>query len=1138
MLDGNCIGDKMIGLEKKIKEIVDFNSLVDYLRDELGWPLDADDYEDLTFDYEPDELGIDDSVAVKIREIKELRKFTHDQPWGVFYIDFEPKRLPVVVLRRILRCLVPKKRSSADHTAIPTWLCNDLLFISSCGESHSRTISFAHFSDKKNGQSVLETFSWDSQETHFHYLENIHLENLQFPKDPSDHNAWKDQWASAFTHEHRYVIRTAKDLSHELALLADRTRKCVADVYHFEKKNGPMHNLHDVFKKLLIHDQTLDDFTDMIAQTIAYGLFSARAFQNKILSTEHLKEMIPPTNPFLRELMGILCELQGVGNHNLDFNELGISEIVQMLNEVNIDAILHDFGRTSKGGIEDPVIHFYESFLKEYDAKKKIERGVFYTPKPVVSYIVQSVHESLKKDFGLELGLADTTTWQEWYERQGKKRIPKHIDGNEPFVQILDPATGTGTFLETVIHVVAHEMKRKWEREGNKKDEINRLWNEYVPKHLLPRLNGFELMMAPYAVAHMKLGLALSETGYDFNINTPRLRVFLTNTLEEAHEYRETLFANLVAEEVNEASKVKADKPITIIIGNPPYSGESKNKGAWIMKLMEDYKREPGGIEKLNERNPKWINDDYVKFLRMGQYFINKHNFGILSYINPHGFLDNPTFRGMRWDLLKTYDYIYLMDLHGNAKKKEKCPDGSKDDNVFDIMQGVAINLLIKTNKTQGKRISKVYHYDLFGKREDKYHFLWRANIDKVHWSKLLNAEPNYFFVNKDFDSQKTYDLGFSVTKLFESNTVGIVTSRDHFVIANNKKDLKNRIQDFFTRDKEYIEKKYKLKENKRFNINKVKDAINYSENAIQQVSYRPFDEKYIYYESHFIERQRKKIMNNFLKNENLGLALCRQFKTGDQYVHCFISDKIIESCYVSNRTSEITSIFPIYKYNENLFSEKKFKSNFNKSIIENLKKILYLDFGHENHLAKDKFTAIDLLDYIYSVLYSPKYRKAYKEFLKIDFPNIPYPKNKKFFFDMVELGRALRELHLLKSPLLKQMITNFVGTGNNQITRNFTKNSIGWEFTNETELMGRVWVNSSQFFNKISLAAWNFYIGGYQPAQKWLKDRKGSSLSTDDIKHYQKIIVALTETINIMQQIDELIEENGGISEAFLTDF
>jgi predicted helicase len=768
--------------------------------------------------------------------------------------------------------------------------------------------------------------------------------------------------------------------------------------------------------------------------------------------------------------------------------------------------------------MEDPIIHFYETFLAEYDPKLRKARGVWYTPAPVVNFIVRAVDDILKTEFDLPQGLADSskTTVKVKTDIANKNYSSgyKEVDKEVHKVQVLDPATGTGTFLSEVIK---HVYKKFKGQEG--------IWSSYAENNLLPRLNGFELLMASYAMAHLQIDLLLRETGFKATKNQ-RTKIYLTNSLEQYHPDTGTLFANWLSSEANEANHIKRDTPVMCIIGNPPYSGESANKGDWIMDLMQDYKKEPGGKEKLKERNPKWINDDYVKFLRYGQHYIEKNGTGVLAFINPHGFLDNPTFRGMRWNLLKTYDKIYTIDLHGNSKKKETAPDGSADINVFDIMQGVSINIFVKTGKKKPNELGKVYHYNLFGKREFKYDFLINNSIKTIDYKELPNKAPNYFMVQKDFEAEEKYNKGIILNNLFPVNNVGIVTSRDGFVISDDKVELENRINSFFNLDKQELLNRFNLRENKTWKIDEVKikcEKINIKD--ICSVSYRPFDNKYLYNNKFFIERSRNEVMKHFHNKENLGLIVGRQGQV--------VGDMTWNLSFVTNTITDFNlyyrgggNLFPIYLYPEQTSQQTTEETlgrtpNLNLEIVKEIAKELVLTFTNEKEPTKNTFAPIDILDYIYAVLHSPSYREKYKEFLKIDFPRVPYPKDQATFWQLVKLGKEIREVHLLESETIENYITSYPETGDNIITRKLTKTNIGYEAITDT--LGKVWINDTQYFNNVPLVAWEFYIGGYQPAQKWLKDRKGRELSFEDILHYQKIIVALFETHRIMQEIDNI---------------
>ena len=869
------------------------------------------------------------------------------------------------------------------------------------------------------------------------------------------------------------ISQTIKSPTKLAEMMAGRA-KMMADVIENalnaddeNQSNSALKGQMQTFKNVLIHDITNRAFADLYAQTIAYGMFAARYHDPTLptFSRQEAATLIPKTNPFLRRLF------QDIAGFDLDDRLVWIvDELVQIFLASDVADIMRNFGTRTKQ--EDPVIHFYETFLAAYDPALRKARGVWYTPEPVVNFIVRAVDDILKTEFGLSQGLADTSKTKIKVEVQGKK-VEKEVHK----VQILDPATGTGTFLAEVVRQIHQKF------EGQKG-----IWSNYVENNLIPRLYGFELLMASYAMAHLKLDLLLTETGFK-PTKDQRFRVYLTNSLEESHPDAGTLFSHWLSEEANEANRVKRDAPVMVVIGNPPYSGESKNKGKWIMELMEDYKKEPGGKEKLKERNPKWLNDDYVKFIRYGQYYIEKNGEGILAFINPHGFLDNPTFRGMRWNLLKTYDKIYTIDLHGNSKKNETAPDGSPDINVFDIQQGVSINIFIKTGKKKTNELGKFFHFNLFGKREMKYDFLVKNSISTITFQELKNVPPNYFFMQKDFDLQSDYDKGFLINDLFTLNNVGVVTAKDSILIKETRKELEQSVSDYF--------------------------KIEAQNPLIHYISYRPFDKRLIYYDVKLIERARENLMQHFIEGENIGLNWIRPMSSQYEF-SIFISKFITDQCSAGNKSAGagISYLAPLYLYpkstSQTTISQTERIPNINAVIAQQAAQKIGLQFSPEKEQDPTTYAPIDLLDYIYAVLHSPTYRETYKEFLKIDFPRVPYPKDAPTFWALVALGGQLRQVHLLEGPAVDKPLTQYPEDGDNVVRK------IKYE-------AGNVYINDTQYFANVPPLAWEFYIGGYQPAQKWLKDRKDRTLDFEDVAHYRRIIAALIETDRLMGEVDKI---------------
>jgi predicted helicase len=883
--------------------------------------------------------------------------------------------------------------------------------------------------------------------------------------------------------------KLAQMMAGKAKLMADVIEKSLN--YDDQAENrSPLKNQMLSFQSMLIHDIDNKAFSDIYAQTIAYGMFAARYHDPTLPTFSRMEaaELIPKSNPFLRKLF------QDIAGFDLDNRLVWIvDELVNIFLASDVAQIMKNFGKSTKQ--EDPIIHFYETFLGEYNPALRKARGVWYTPQPVVNFIVRAVDDILKTEFDLPQGLADTSKTKVKVDYYGKK-IEKEVHK----VQILDPATGSGTFLA---EVVTHIYKKFEGQQG--------IWSKYVANDLIPRLNGFELLMASYAMAHLKMDMLLTETGYKPS-DDQRFKIFLTNSLEEAHQDSGTLFSSWLSDESNQANEIKRDTPVMCVIGNPPYAVSSTNKNEWIQNLIADYKKD------LNERKIN-LDDDYIKFTRFGQHYIDKNGEGILAYISNNSFIDGITHRQMRKHLLESFDKIYILDLHGNAKKKEVCSDGSPDQNVFDIMQGVSINIFVKTGKKKPNELGQVFHFDLQGKRDFKYEFL-AQNISDLKWNNLKFETPYYFFVPKNFGSNEEYDKGIKVDELFSEKVAGIETIRDAITIHFDKTTLINTINDFKNLAENDISEKYNTTDARDWKIGRAKEDVisNINNpNVWQDIYYRPFDVRKTFYtgkQNGFVCNGRYNVMRHLLK-PNFALIIPRQ--TTQNYRHSFITNKIFEgNITASAKLFGTGNGFPLYLYpnfnsQQNVFETTERIPNFNLEIVEQIAKGLGLTFTNEKEETPNTFAPIDLLDYIYAVLHSPTYREKYKEFLKIDFPRVPAPLDHETFWKLAKLGGELRQIHLLDSPIVEKYITGYPEDGNNVVTKPIYKN-------------GHVYINDTQYFSNVPEAAWNFYIGGYQPAQKWLKDRKDRELSTEDIFHYQKIIVALSETDRIMNVID-LIE-------------
>lgn len=908
-------------------------------------------------------------------------------------------------------------------------------------------------------------------------------------------------------------ITTPKDLAKRMASLAQLMRDAIKTALNDVDKGGTLREQLESFQRVLIKDLTVEQFADMYAQTICYGLFAARCNTDNVqtFSRETAAFKLPKTNPFLRSIFG-----QIAGPDLDDRISWAVDNLARILQQTEMAEILKNFGKRTR--TEDPVVHFYETFLAEYDPKMRESRGVYYTPEPVVNYIVKSVDYILKHKFNISKGLADSKKIKV-PNPKGEGTIETHQ------VLILDPAVGTGTFIHNVIDFIYDKFKNQ-----------RGMWSSYVSQHLLPRLFGFELLMAPYTVAHIKLVLQLQELGYDFS-SEERLRIYLTNTLQEAFQIPPADgFMNRIRNEAEAAKDVKQDVPVMVILGNPPYSYESINTDPWIVGLVRDYYQVDG--KPLGERNPKGLLDDYVKFIRFAQHRVSETGYGIVALITNHGYLDNPTFRGMRQNLMQTFDEIYVLDLHGNSKKKEVCPDGSQDKNVFDIQQGVAISIFIKYEHSQQK-LATVYHADLWGMREvyenkelvgGKYHWLAENDISSTDW-KILNPEFEfYLFQPQNINLKSEYENFTKITDILLVNSLGVATARDNLTIQFNQNEIWETINKFIDLLPEDARSYFDLgKDAKDWSINLAqKDIKNsgLSKSQVFPIMYRPFDQRFTYYtgnSSGFHCRPRSEVMNHIIKGENLALATLRRPRN-EIVDNFFVSDKITDKCIISSLDN--ASIFPLYLYPTNtptLFDSTptnapgERKPNLSPEFITGFSQKLDLEFISDGKGDKTKtFGPEDIFNYIYAIFHAPIYRQRYAEFLKIDFPRVPLTANAALFWELVIKGDKLVKYHLMKETGTE--ISTYPIPGSDMV-----------EQVKYHENHQQIWINAEQYFDQVPQQIWNFYIGGYQVCQKWLKDRKGRQLNFDDISHYQNIISIISETIKIMENIDQIIDKYGG---------
>lgn len=901
----------------------------------------------------------------------------------------------------------------------------------------------------------------------------LDLENSRFKISDDNLDAFLQFFGEFFSYK-LPTIKSAEDLAKELAKKAKLLKVIVEEQLIKDKKNdeeaGSFSPIYDFYLGIrsLIKDISIENGADAYAQTVTYSLFLAKKNSpdddiDRISAYAHIPENVGIIKQMFTNMSGSTFP------SNISWI---IDDIVDILNVTDMDevfATIDSRGKTDK----DPILFLYEDFLNFYDPEMKQKLGVFYTERPIVGFIVNSIHYLLKEYFDKPNGFADDT------------------------VTVLDPASGTGTFFWIAYLKVLNELKVSG---------LSGLIPEKIHQHLLKNFYGFEILITPYVISHLKLYDLIQKWHYRFK-KSDRIQIYLTNTLKPADKEPTLLpFLGEIRTENIATAKIKTNQPILVIIGNPPYAGESANKGKWVDDLLKKgYIRADGSQDDgyyrvdnddLDESNTKWLQDDYVKFIRFAQKKIDKNGEGIVAYITNHNYLDNPTFRGMRESLFESFDRIYVLNLHGSILKQEKCPDGSKDENVFNIKPGVAISIFIKNNQLSDK---KIFYSDLWGLRNYKFSWLDRHTVNNVDWEEIKPSSPFYFFVPKDDSLKEEYESFWKITDIFGTDhSVGITTARDPLTIQWTEEDVSIVIDDFAKREPEEAKKEYNLRKDARdWKVHLAqKDLIttDLDKNKIVPILYRPFDVRYTYYTGKtkgFHCMPRDNVMKNMF-NSNLALCTCRQqVKTGFQ--HVFVSDKIVVSDIVSNKSKEVGHIFPLYIYSD----DEDVLLNYNSKFIE---------FIHE--IYKGKVKPEEIFYYIYAVLHSPQYRSDYSEFLKYDFPRIPFVNYNKFI-ELSEIGKQLIELHLMRKKL--RIKTKFDIEGSN-IVENFNYNP------------PRLWINDKQYFEGIPPIVWNFRIGGYQVLDKWLYYRKNKHLNTSEIENLLQMIEIIKITIVSMRKIDEIL--------------
>lgn len=1067
---------------------------------------------------------------IAVKEIKPLIKHYIERLNKQYQTDQAREHSHRGSLEELITSLIPKNFTITNEPAhiacgAPDYVITDnnkapVAFIEAkdIGDSDldGRTVHAEQFNRYKNAlNSVIFT---DYLDFHLYqkgeFKDSVRIAELKGNKIVSTKN--DEKFAALIdvflTQNNQTITSTtalAKYMAHKTRFLA----KTVEDCFERDKdneKSSIWYYFLESFRRALISDLTEEGFADMYAQTIAYGLFVARLNDRSPnnFSRSEACNLIPQTNPLLRSFFQ-----QGAFDPDKRVEWI-IDDLASLFLRVDIEKLEMNYHNKKES---DPFFHFYEEFLAEYDPELRKAKGVWYTPQPIVSFIVRSVDQLLTSEFGLKRGLADSskiTVKEKTSLQDGRTKDGRKLSATECHrVQILDPAVGSGTFLVEVLRQIYDKFKNQ-----------RGLWNSYVDEHLIQRINGFELLMAPYVIAHLKFSSFLIETGYTKSKHWQRVNIFLTNSLEPHQDEIRDLFTFGLNLEAREANAVKENKPIMVMVGNPPYNGSSQNKNDYIERLMLAYKQEPNTKPSeeratLKEKNAKWLNDDYVKFIRIAQEYITKgtHNDGLIGFITPHGFIDNPTFRGMRYNLLKTFDKLYILNLHGNAKKKETAPDGSKDENVFDIQQGVAITFFVKTSQKNSQSLGEVYYADLYGLRTEKYEFLNSHSVGDIKYQKANPTLENmYRFDIQDESLRSDWEKMLSVEKIFKLNGVGLRTHKDFLVYQKKREDIESVCLDFNTLDVEQLKAKYQLGDDTTdWSALKAKECIStygLSAELYQQCLTAPFDIAWTYYVPYkgFMGRPTYKIMKHLLSHQNVAVISSRHGGEAEKSVWstAFITDALVD-LNIFRRGGG--NVFPMYQIADD---GTKFE-NITDEFFGELEKATGLKhhaLDDASDVADTEFTTLDIMDYIYAILYAPSYRTKYKALLDSEFPRIPLPKNKTQFKALVDLGRQLRELHLSKQEGSFDSDVTYPEIGDNVVSQ--------YKFKDDC-----VYINKSQYFGNIPKKAWEFFIGGYQPLEKWLKDRKGQVLSFDEITHYQYMVYAISKTIDLMSQIDQIVE-------------
>ena len=1055
-----------------IAAVTTFPQFINYLNLELNWPLTEEQFEELTFQYLPGELGIKQENAVGIRSIYRLRSQRHDQPWGIFFVDFEQKDLPLGALRKILSRLI-QSHSPKQTVVAKKWSTNDLLFIVSYGKTGERAVSLAHFQDSEESlRPYLEVLEWDQDDTllKLQATEAALRTHLQWPSAGATDDEWRSQWRSAFRVRYRQTITTSKQLATVMAEAARRMKARIEAALEVETPNGSVRSLLKEVQETLVADLSDEDFADMCAQTIAYGLLSDRMLKVKIEIGNAHESLV--TSPIIQDMLTRFVSAS-VDSSNTVVDELGISDVESVLQQSDIAAVLMDFG--NKNPLEDPVIYFYESFLEEYDKELKRKRGVYYTPVPVVRNIVRTIDDCLVDELNVEDGLASTWTWAQYAERTNSTKAQEAIRNDPPlgekhFVSVLDPACGTGTFIVEVIELIHARMMQKWKHLTD--DEQSKEWIKYVGLHLIPRLYGFELMMAPYTIAHLKVALKLLETGYRFG-DGERLNIYLTNSLEPWNPQLQLDLVSALSVEAGLVAAVTHQNGFSVIVGNPPYSRLSSNRESWATKYVEVFKRWVP-----EERNMQPFSDDYLKFIAFSMSLI-KNRVGAVGMITNRSFVNAPLFRGVRAEFHDFFSILRVIDLHGDSNVGEKAPAGIQDKNIFAIKQGVAIftGVLCDGNeKSSG-------FAELWGSKSEKLAQLGKS----IKYHAVILAPPFWQFSGDNNEQDQSWP---DMSSLYSIYSTAVRSDRDDFALSFTKDEASQKVKTFLgesslsdkARVLKFTDTKYWSAEHAISEMRKMKNV------SIRKINYRPFDLRYVVYEDAIVGAPRRNLTDN-ISDDTISILVSKH-STNNPWNSAFAVRGLAE--YKCGDSSKSTHVFPL------LIDAPKSSSQ----------------LLHSTKLGSGAAAQSDeiISGYIYATLYSNRYRMMYQDQLSRGYPAIPPADDATYFLGLGELGLRLLRLHACWEDSASDV---------SEVPLDQRWGEVKWM---EDALLIRDVGAQFDVAPSVSKSVWEYKIGGYRVLKKWLDFRSERSIDAVSLGEIRAIVKNVIATIDLQKKIDEYI--------------